>query len=79
MFATLWYAGAVVLVMGSKTMTLDQCNDLKAVMMEDIKTAYQDPNKSIVLEGDGFFFEKWKVTCEQDKIDIQSKGVKRNE
>lgn len=42
-WATLYYAGAVVLSMGYEGQTLEQCNFLGQQMMYDITTAYMDP------------------------------------
>ena len=48
-WATLWYAGAVVLTMGYEGQTLEQCNQLGQMMMYDISTAYADPEIEIEL------------------------------
>lgn len=64
MFATVWYAGVVMLSLGFSEMTSTQCSELKQVMEQDIYNAYQDPEKKILLIEDGYVYEQWKVTCE---------------
>jgi hypothetical protein len=49
-WATLWYAGSVVITLGSEGQTLNDCNQLGQVMMYDIATAYVDPAKAAELE-----------------------------
>lgn len=70
MFATLWYAGVVVFVMGFESMTLTQCNEIKQMMEKDIYTAYQDPESAETMIDDGFVYESWKVTCETVRLSI---------
>lgn len=71
MFATLWYAGAVVFVVGFEGMTLEQCNGIMKVIGQDIYNAYQDPETMSVLQDDGFYYENWKATCEPQRLDLQ--------
>jgi hypothetical protein len=53
-WATLWYAGSVVLTLGSEGQTLNDCNQLGQVMMYDIATAYVDPTRAAELEASVF-------------------------
>jgi hypothetical protein len=72
MFATLWYAGAVVLVLGFQGMSSEECNSLKSIMEHDIYNAYQDHESALALQNDGFYYENWKVTCEPQQLDLQN-------
>lgn len=69
MFATLWYAGAVMFTLGYSGMTLEECNNLKSIMEQDIYNAYQNLESATTLEVDGFRYEDWKVTCEPQRLD----------
>ena len=42
-WATLWYAGAVVLQLGSEGQNLNDCEMLTTMMLTDIKQSYADP------------------------------------
>lgn len=68
MFATLWYAGAVMLTLGYSGMTQGECNNLKSVMEQDIYNAYQNIESATALEADGLRYENWKVTCEPQRL-----------
>lgn len=73
-WATLYYAGAVVLSMGYEGQTLNDCNMLGQVMMYDITTAYMDPNKQAELEASVFpTADLFSFTCETERLPIDEK------
>lgn len=75
-WATLWYAGSVVLTMGYEGQTLEQCNKLGEIIMYDITTAYDDPEIKSVIEKSMFTEDKFMVTCEKTQLPIDKKYLK---
>lgn len=73
-WATLWYAGAVVVTLGYEGQTLEQCNQLGEVMMHDIASAYADPDilKSIQELG-SFPTDEFSFTCEEKMLPVHEK------
>lgn len=70
MFATLWYAGAVVATLGYNNMPLSDCENLAATMLDDIMITYDDPER--VKKLDKWPDEtKWDVTCEKTNLFIE--------
>jgi hypothetical protein len=68
-WATLWYAGSVVITLGSEGQTLNDCNMLGQVMMYDIATAYADPTKAAELAGSVFpTADQFSFTCETQRL-----------
>jgi hypothetical protein len=65
MFATLWYAGVVVMWMGFQGMSSDVCESIKKQMETDIENSYSDPVIAKDLLYDGFELDGWNVTCER--------------
>jgi hypothetical protein len=58
-WATLYYAGIVVLTMGFEGQTLQQCKHLTALIMTDIAAG----------EGAGMVPEDFTATCETQQLD----------
>lgn len=71
-WATLWYAGSVVITLGSEGQTLNDCNLLGRVMMLDIATAYVDPAKAAELEASVFPTDQFSFTCETERLPIDA-------
>ena len=71
-WATLWYAGSVVITLGSEGQTLNDCNLLGRVMMLDIATAYADPAKQAELEASVFPTDQFSFTCETERLPIDA-------
>ena len=67
-WATLWYAGSVVITLGSEGQTLNDCNLIGQVMMYDIATAYMDPDKAAELEASMFSTDQFSFTCETERL-----------
>jgi hypothetical protein len=67
-WATLWYSGAVVLQLGSEGQTLNDCEMLTKMMMIDIETTYNDPEKSKELATTMFPTNQFKTTCETEQL-----------
>lgn len=65
-WATLWYAGAVVISMGGQEMSLDECKDLTQSMITDINNSYLDEEKVAELKGTMFETNEFSVTCETE-------------
>ena len=72
-WATLWYAGSVVITLGSEGQTLNDCNMLGQVMMYDIATAYMDPDKAAELEASMFSTDQFNFTCETERLPIDER------
>ena len=75
-WATLWYAGAVVLTMGYEGQTLEQCNQLGQMMMYDISTAYADPEIEIELSNTIFPTDEFGFSCETEMLPIDQMYMK---
>jgi hypothetical protein len=67
-WATLWYAGSVVITLGSEGQTLNDCNMLGQVMMYDIAAAYMEPAKSAELTDSVFPTDQFSFTCETERL-----------
>jgi hypothetical protein len=65
-WATLYYAGVVVLTMGSFE-TLDQCQELTSRMESDIFVTYTDPSPALVTGP--FPTNEFTATCETQQLD----------
>lgn len=73
-WATLWYAGSVVLSMGYEGQTLEQCNHIGEAMMQDITTAYTDPELRAEIVDIGVFpTDKFAFTCETEMLPVDEK------
>ena len=75
-WATLWYAGSVVLQLGSEGQTLNDCEMLKRVMMIDIEQSYKDPEKIEQLARSIFPTNQFSVTCETEILVTDEKYAK---
>ena len=76
-WATLWYAGSVVITLGSEGQTLNDCNQLGQTMMYDIATAYVDPAKSAELEASVFpTADLFSFTCETERLPTDERYMK---
>lgn len=62
-WATVWYAGSVVMVLGYEGQTLDQCNKLSTIIKDDITKTYENPSDEI--KNSIYPTNKFAVTCEQ--------------
>ena len=67
-WATLWYAGTVVLQLGSEGQTLNDCEMLTKMMMFDIEATYSDLEKSKELATTMFPTNQFKTTCETEQM-----------
>ena len=73
-WATLWYAGSVVITLGSPGQTLNDCNLSGQVMMYDIATAYMDPEREAELAASVFpTVDQFSFTCETTRLPIDEK------
>lgn len=70
---TLWYAGSVVLSMGSEGQKLDDCELMGKTMMQDIHAAYEDPAKTDELALSVFPENRFTVTCETERLPTDEK------
>lgn len=70
-WATLWYAGAVVLTLGYEGQTLEQCETLTNQMIADVTSAYYDP--SININETMFPTNEFAVSCEKEMLPIDEK------
>ena len=75
-WATLWYAGSVVITLGSEGQTLNDCNQLGQVMMYDIATAYVDPARAAELAASVFPTHKFSFTCETERLPTDERYMK---
>jgi len=68
-WATLWYSGAVVLSMGYEGQTEDQCNHIGKMIMNDITTAYSDPDTlSDIVDIGVFPTDQFSFSCENEQL-----------
>ena len=72
-WATLWYAGAVVMQMGFEGQTLNDCEMLTAMMKQDIELSYADPEKLDDLAQSMFPTNQFSVTCETEILVIDER------
>jgi hypothetical protein len=75
-WATLWYAGAVVLQIGSEGQTLNDCEMLRTVMITDIEQSYANPEKINELSKSMFPTDEFSVSCETEQLAIDEKYAK---
>jgi hypothetical protein len=75
-WATLWYAGAVVLQIGSEGQTLNDCEMLRTVMITDIEQSYANPEKIDELSKSMFPTDEFSVSCETEQLAIDEKYAK---
>jgi len=75
-WATLWYAGSVVLTMGYESQNLEQCEKIGEMMMYDITKAYDDPKIIPLIEKSMFPTDKFSFTCEKKMLPIDKKYIK---
>ncbi len=62
-WATVWYAGTVVMVLGYEGQSLDQCKTLSTIIKNDIALTYENPTDEI--KNSIYPTNKFAVTCEQ--------------
>ena len=72
-WATLWYAGSVVITMGYEGQTLNECNMLGQVMMYDVTTAYMDPAIQEQLADSVFPTDEFSFSCESERLPVDEK------
>lgn len=72
-WATLWYAGAVVLQLGYEGQTLNDCEVLTQAMLIDIERSYSDPAKIDDLMLSLFPTNEFSVTCEEQMLEIDER------
>lgn len=75
-WATLWYAGAVVVQIGSEGQSLNDCRLLQTTMTIDIIQSYKDPEKIDKLKKSMFPTNEFKVTCETEILVTDEKYKK---
>jgi len=73
-WATLWYAGAVVITMGYEGQTLDQCEILSEIILADVVSAYEDD--TLELELTMFPTNEFSVSCEDEMLSIDERYMK---
>jgi hypothetical protein len=69
-WATLWYAGSVVITMGHEGQSLNDCNMIGQVMMYDVTSAYMDPAMQEQLADSVFPTDQFSFTCEIERLPI---------
>jgi hypothetical protein len=72
-WATLWYAGAVVLQLGYEGQTQYECEVLAEAMRIDIERSYADPAKIDDLALSLFPTNEFSVTCEEQMLEIDER------
>lgn len=72
-WATLWYAGSVVLTLGYEGQTESECNLLGQQMMYDITSSYSDPEMTEVLAESPFPTDNFSFSCEREMLPIDEK------
>lgn len=70
-WATLWYAGSVVLTLGYEGQTLGECERLSELILDDVVTAYQDD--TLELELSMFPTNEFSVSCEDKLLPIDER------
>ena len=76
MFATLWYAGAVVFSMG--VTGPDACEYLADTIEADVVAAYQDPAKAEQLANSMFPDpSEFRVTCDDEQMPTDPKYMEK--
>lgn len=72
-WATLWYAGSVVLTLGYEGQTLEQCNYIGEQMMYDITGAYMDPALAAELAASVFPTDEFSFACETERLPVDER------
>ena len=72
-WATLWYAGAVVLTLGYEGQTEDECNMIGQQIMYGITTSYSDPEMEEVLAESPFPTHQFSFSCENEMLPVDEK------
>lgn len=72
-WATLWYAGAVVMQMGYEGQTLTECESLIRAIQEDIERTYQDQTMTDEISQSMFPTNQFTVSCETESLPIDEK------
>ena len=72
-WATLYYAGAVVISMGGSELSYDECKTLTNSMMVDIIASYQDEEKVAELKGTMFETNEFSVSCETKYLESDTR------
>jgi hypothetical protein len=67
-WATLWYAGAVVIQIGNEGQSLNDCEVIQQMMLTDIAQSYADPEKIDELTLSMFPTNQFEVTCETEQM-----------
>lgn len=68
-WATLWYAGTVVLTIGYEGQTKDLCKQIGEMIMYDITTAYADPDILADIVDIGVFpTDEFSFSCETEQL-----------
>ena len=67
-WATLYYAGQVVIAMGFEGQTLAQCEEITALMMSDIVSAYEENIPELATSM--FPTNEFTVDCETEQLAI---------
>jgi len=75
-WATLWYAGSVVLTLGYEGQTEDQCNQIGTIILEDIDTAYSDPAFKEQIDSSLFPVDLFSYSCETQNLPIDERYAK---
>jgi hypothetical protein len=75
-WATLWYAGAVVLQLGFEGQALHDCRMLIRMMETDIVNSYADPEKLDELSRSMFPTNQFAFSCETEVLDIDERYAK---
>ena len=68
-WATLWYAGSVVLTLGYEGQTENECDFLGQQIMYDIAVSYTDPETVKEIEH-LFPTDEFSFTCETEMLEI---------
>lgn len=66
-WTTLWFLETAIMSMGYEGQTLDQCNQLGKVIIEDIRTTEVVP-EIIEIFGEDYDPKKFTYTCETKQL-----------
>jgi len=69
----LWYAGSVVVTLGTEGQSLNTCNMIGQLMMNDIVLAYSNPELEESLTASVFPTNQFSVTCETTPLPIDER------
>ena len=72
-WATLWYAGAVVLTLGYEGQSEDQCNQIGSIILEDIAAAYSDQEFKEQINSSLFPVDLFSFSCELQNLPIDER------